>query len=99
MEYKGNHNIGERGGAEQHPERECKSWRPAAAPPHFTTERLLGQFFSRSSGRLGPRDVLCIRFVFKSCSTAGARGTLSGAGAKPRILIYFDRQLIAAGCL
>ena len=26
----------------QHPEREYKSWRPAAAPPHYYTERFLG---------------------------------------------------------
>ena len=28
----------------QHPEREYKSWRPAAAPPHYYTERFLGHF-------------------------------------------------------
>ena len=57
--------VGERGGAEQHPEREYKSWRPAAAPPHYYTERYLGTFSSPVFRRLASRDAVSIRFTLE----------------------------------
>ena len=63
----------------------------------------MSKFFTASVSRLIRESGDSItQFILKSLNSAvpdRAARIGSGAGAQPRFLIYFDRDLIAAGCL